>query len=61
MPARNKLKQIAADQNISVPELCKRAVAEHGTTFKAAIALGVYENTIRYHLKQAKAPANVPA
>jgi hypothetical protein len=58
MPTRDKLKSLAEAKGISVQQLCKQAVAEHGTVFKAAIALGVYEHTIRYHLKQAKADAN---
>lgn len=49
MPHSNKLKKIAAEQNISVTELVQRALkATNGNEFKAAVALGVYPNVIRY-------------
>ncbi len=49
MPYSNKLKKIADEQQISVPELVQRALkATNGNEFKAAIALGVYPSAIRY-------------
>ncbi len=52
MPANNRLKQLAADQGISVQLLVKQTVEKCGTEVKAAVELGVYPNTIRYHLRK---------
>lgn len=50
---KDKLKKQADDKNITVRELCKQAKAAcNGNEFRAAMSLGVYPNTIRYHLNK---------
>lgn len=54
---KDKLKKLADEQGLTVKQLCEKAKAEHGTELMAAMSLGVYPNTIRYHLN--KKPAQV--
>jgi hypothetical protein len=46
----NKLKKLADEKQVTVRQLCEQAKAEHKTELLAAMSLGVYPNTIRYHL-----------
>lgn len=49
-----KLSKKAADAGLTVPELCYNAVKACGSIHLAAVSLGVYPNTIRWHLDQRK-------
>jgi uncharacterized protein YpmB len=46
---KGKIKRIADERGVSPSELVAQAIAEHGSEFKAAIALGVYPNALRWY------------
>jgi hypothetical protein len=53
MPANGTLTQMAKDAGFdSVKLYVESLIKTHKTAFKAALAVGVYPNTIRYHLNK---------
>lgn len=54
MPTKgvSKLDRKAKRQGLTVPELCQNTLVKEGTLHKAAVALGVYDGTIRYHVRK---------
>lgn len=58
MTKRYVLKEKAAQLGISVTDLVLRVYETEKTEMKTAIALGVYPNAIRHHLKKARESAS---
>lgn len=52
MPVPNILDIRAKERGQSIAQMIDDLLTEHGTPFKVAMALGVYENSIRYYLRR---------
>lgn len=51
MARSNRLYEIAVEMGINREEVIPQAIRQHGTVYKAAIALGVYPRTVYYWLE----------